>query len=57
MNRLKVSVDGKTAYELCKGENGGIACGIRWKLLWKLPTGARMEKINAWWGYGLFIGV
>ena len=27
------------------------------KVLWKSPAGAKMEKINARWGYGLFVGV
>ena len=27
------------------------------KVLWKSPAGAKMEKLNARWGYGLFMGV
>ena len=59
MNRLEVSVDGKTAYERCKGKRlkSWVWNLQRKKVLWKLPTGAKMEKINARWGYGLFIGV
>ena len=55
MNRLEVSVDGKTAYELCKGKKAQVL-GLEFaeKVLWKLPTGAKMEKINARWGCGLF---
>ena len=48
MNRLEVSVDGKTAHERCKGKKAQVL-GLEFaeKVLWKLPTGARMEKNNA----------
>jgi hypothetical protein len=59
VNRLEVSADGKTAYERCKGKRSevmGLEFGGR--VLWKYPMkGPKMEKINARWGYGLFIGV
>ena len=53
-----MSVDGKTAYERCKEKKAQVL-GLEYaeKVLWKLPTGAKMEKINAGWGCGLFIGV
>ena len=53
-----MSVDGKTAYERCKWKKAQLL-GLEFavKVLWKLPTGAKMEKINARSGYGLFIGV
>ena len=58
MNRLEVSVDGKTAYERCKGKKAQVL-GLEFgeKVLWKSPAGAEMEKINPRWGYGLFMGV
>ena len=59
MNRLEVSADGKTAYERCKGKTGEVL-GFEFgeKVLWKYSQGGpKMEKINARWGYGLFIGV
>ena len=48
MNRLDVSVDGKTAYERCKGKKAEVL-GLEFgeKVLWKSPAGAKMEKINA----------
>ena len=48
MNRLEVSVDGKTAYERCKGKKSQVL-GLEFaeKVLWKLLTGVKMEKINA----------
>ena len=57
MNRLKVSVDGKTAYERCKGKEAQVL-GLEFaeKVLWKLPTGAKMEKINVRY-FCLIIGV
>ena len=58
MNRLEVSVDGKTAYERCKGKKAEVL-GLEFgeKVLWKSPAGAKVEKINARWGYGFFMGV
>ena len=58
MNRLEVGADGKTAYERTKGKRAEVA-GLEFgeKVLWKyLPT-AKMQKMNARWGYGLFLGV
>ena len=59
LNRMEVSADGKTAYERNKGKKAqvlGLEFGER--VLWKHGRlGAKMEKINARWGYGMFIGV
>ena len=58
MNRVEVPVVGKTAYERCKGKKAEVL-GLEFgeKVLWKSPARATMEKINARWGYGLFVGV
>ena len=59
LNRLEVSKDGKTAYERCKGKQAKVL-GLEFgeKVLWKYRLkGAHQEKLNARWGYGLFIGV
>ena len=58
MNRMEVSSDGKTAYERMKGkrsETPGLEFGE--KVLWKYFPGQKMEKLNARWGYGMFLGV
>jgi hypothetical protein len=54
-----VAADGKTAYERCKGKKTEII-GLEFgeKVLWKIPVkGPKMEKLNARWGSGIFIGV
>ena len=59
MNRLEVSADGKTAYERNKGKKADVL-GVEFgeKVLWKYGMkGPKIEKMNARWGYGLFIGV
>ena len=58
MNRVEVPVVGKTAHERCKGKKAEVL-GLEFgeKVLSKSPAGATMEKINARWGYGLFVGV
>ena len=59
VNRLEVSADGKTAYERCKGKQAQVM-GLEFgeKVLWKYAVSCqKMEKINARWGYGLFVGV
>ena len=59
MNRLEVSSDGRTAYERCKGKKATVL-GLEFgeKVLWKHNGGtAKMEKINARWSHGLFVGV
>ena len=59
INRLEVSSDGRTAYERCKGKKATVL-GLEFgeKVLWKHGGGAaKMEKINARWSYGLFVGV
>ena len=57
-NRLEVGKDGKTAYERCKGKRPTVL-GIEFgeKLMWKKKTKEKMEKLNARWEYGIFIGV
>ena len=58
MNRLEVASDGKTPYERVKGKRAEVL-GLEFgeKILWKHHPGKRMEKLNARWGYGLFLGV
>jgi hypothetical protein len=59
MNRAEVAADGKTAYERCKGKKIQMM-GLEFaeKVLWKFPAkGPKLEKLNARWGYGIFIGV
>lgn len=59
MNRLEVASDGKTAYERNKGKPTEVL-GLEFgeKVLWKFRgKGNKMEKINARWGHGLFLGV
>ncbi len=58
MNRLEVGADGKTAYERIKGKRAEVP-GLEFgeKVLWKYLPAAKMQKMNARWGYGLFLGV
>ena len=58
MNRMEVSADGKTPYERVKGKRAEVL-GLEFaeKVLWKHHPGKKMEKMNARWGYGLFLGV
>ena len=58
MNRLIQGSDGKVAYERLKGKKPSVL-GIEFggKVLCKLKLGAKLEKINARWGYGIFVGV
>ena len=58
MNRLEVAADGKTPYERVKGKRVEVL-GLEFgeKVLWKHHPGKKMEKMNARWGYGLFLGV
>ena len=58
MNRMEVAADGKTPYERVKGKKGevlGLEFGER--VMWKHHPGKTMEKLNARWGNGLFLGV
>ena len=57
MNRLEVATDGKTPYERIKGKRAEVM-GLEFaeRVLWKYHPGKRMEKMNAGWGYGLFVG-
>ena len=58
MNRMEVARDGKTPYERVKGKKAEVM-GLEFgeKVMWKHLAGKVMEKINARWGQGLFIGV
>ena len=58
MNRMEVARDGRTPYERVKGKKSEVM-GLEFgeKVMWKHPPGKVMEKLNARWGYGLFIGV
>ena len=58
MNRLEVGADGKTAYERTKGKQADVA-GLEFGelVLWKHPPATRMQKLNARWSHGLFLGV
>ena len=61
LSRLEVSSDGKTSYERVKGKPAQVI-GVEFgeKVLWKFTVQGldqKMEKINARWGYGLFLEV
>ena len=58
MNRLMQGKDGKVAYERIKGKKPTIL-GIEFgeKVLFKIKAGQKMEKINARWDFGIFVGV
>jgi hypothetical protein len=58
MNRLVQGADGKVAYERIKGKKPSIL-GIEFgeKVLFKVKLGQKMEKINARWEHGIFVGV
>ena len=59
MNRLEVAADGRTAYERSKGKKATVQ-GLEFgeKVMWKHNgSNAKMEKINARWSCGLFVGV
>ena len=56
-----MSSDGKTSYERVKGKLAQVI-GVEFgeKVLWKFRVQGldqNLEKINARWGYGLFLGV
>ena len=58
MNRLEVGKDGKTAYERVRGKKATVL-GIEFgeKLLYKVKIKNKLEKINARWELGIFVGV
>ena len=58
MNRMMVGPDGKTSYERIKGKKPTIL-GVEFgeKVLYKLKRKNKMEKINAKFAYGIFVGV
>ena len=58
LNRLKVGEDGKTAYERVRGKKTSVV-GLEFgeKVLFKLKRGNKLEKLNARWDYGIFVGV
>ena len=58
LNRLEVGKDGKTPYERNKGKKATVL-GIEFgeKLFWKTKAGQKMQKINARWEYGIFVGI
>jgi hypothetical protein len=58
MNRMEVASDGKTPYERIKGKKAEVL-GLEFgeKVLWKYHVGKKMEKLNARWGHGIFVGV
>ena len=57
-NRLQRGSDGKVAYERIRGKKPTIL-GIEFgeKVLFKRHLGSKMEKINARWEEGIFVGV
>ena len=58
VNRLNVGKDGKVAYERIKGKKPTIL-GLEFgeKILYKMRKGQKMEKINARWEFGIFVGI
>ena len=58
LNRLEVGRDGKVAYERVKGKKPTVL-GIEFgeKLMYKVKPKNKLEKINARWEYGIFVGV
>ena len=58
VNRLLKGLDGKVGYERVKGKKPTIL-GVEFgeKVLFKRKLGSKMEKINARWDYGIFVGV
>ena len=58
LNRLMVGHDGKVAYERNKGKKPTVL-GLEFgeKVLYKIKLGNKLEKINARWEHGIFVGV
>ena len=58
INRREVGKDGKTAYERCRGKRASVlAVEFGEKLLWKVRPKHKLEKLNARWEFGVFVGV
>jgi hypothetical protein len=58
LNRLKVGLDGKVPYQRARGKRPTVL-GLEFgeKVLFKLKLGAKMEKINPRWDFGIFVGI
>ena len=58
LNRLHVGEDGKVPYERMKGKKPTVL-GIEFgeKVLYKIKLGGKLEKLNARWAYGIFVGI
>ena len=58
LNRLLIGKDGKTAHERNKGKKATVM-GPEFgeKVLFKTKIKAKMDKIDARWSYGIFVGV
>ncbi len=58
MNRLEEGKDGKMGYERVKGKKCTVL-GLEFgeKLLYKVKPKDKLEKINARWEYGIFVGI
>jgi len=58
MNRLEEGKDGKVGYERIKGKKPTVL-GLEFgeKLLYKIKIKDKLEKINARWEYGIFVGI
>ena len=51
-------MDGKVPYERMKGKKPTVL-GIEFgeKVLYKVKLGGKLEKLNARWAYGIFVGI
>ena len=58
LNRLEIGRDGKTSYERSKGKKATVL-GFEFgeKVMLKTRTSGHMQKMNAQWNYGVFVGV
>jgi hypothetical protein len=58
MNRLEKGKDGKVGYERVKGKKPTVL-GLEFgeKVLYKVKPKEKMEKINARWEHGIFVGI
>ena len=58
INRLSQGTDGKVAYEMMKGKKPTVL-GIEFgeKVFYKLKHTQKLQKINARWDLGIFVGV
>ncbi len=58
INRLSQGTDGKDAYERMKGKKPTVL-GIEFgeKIFYRLKHTQKMQKINARWALGIFVGV